>query len=101
MGKYELALEDATKATELKPDWAKGYFRKGSALQALWRHEEAFQSFYECLTLEDDKSVKQVHETWGNESDHIWRYEFFKNKFSRLEVFPKTFSPKNWGLLLV
>lgn len=29
---YEKALEDANKTTELKPDWAKGYGRKGSAL---------------------------------------------------------------------
>jgi hypothetical protein len=37
-------LEDAIKATEVKPDWAKGYFRKGAALQA------SFQVF--CLFLE-------------------------------------------------
>ena len=29
---FEKALEDATKTTELKPDWAKGYGRKGAAL---------------------------------------------------------------------
>ena len=61
MGCYDLALADAVKSTEIKPDWAKGYFRKGAALQALGRHEEAFQSFYECLTLEDEKAAKQVH----------------------------------------
>lgn len=60
MGSLELALQDAIKATELRPDWAKGHYRKGSALQALQRHEEAFQAFYECLTLEDEKSVNQV-----------------------------------------
>ena len=60
MGCFDLALADAVKSTEIKPDWAKGYFRKGAALQALGRHEEAFQSFYECLTLEDEKAAKQV-----------------------------------------
>jgi hypothetical protein len=29
--------------------------------QALGRHEEAFQAFYECLTLEDEKAAKQVN----------------------------------------
>lgn len=29
---FEKALEDAEKTTELKPDWAKGWGRKGSAL---------------------------------------------------------------------
>lgn len=62
MGCHDLALADAIKATEMKPDWAKGYFRKGAALQALGRHEEAFQAFYECLTLEveDEKAAKKV-----------------------------------------
>lgn len=32
MKDYEHALEDANKTTELKPDWAKGWGRKGSAL---------------------------------------------------------------------
>lgn len=29
---WEHALEDATKTTEIKPDWAKGWGRKGAAL---------------------------------------------------------------------
>ena len=29
---YQSALEDAEKTTQLKPDWAKGWGRKGSAL---------------------------------------------------------------------
>lgn len=29
---FDKALEDANKTTEIKPDWAKGWGRKGSAL---------------------------------------------------------------------
>lgn len=29
---WEKALDDATKVTEIKPDWAKGWGRKGTAL---------------------------------------------------------------------
>ena len=32
---FEKALEDAQKTTDLKPDWAKGWGRKGSALHGL------------------------------------------------------------------
>ena len=60
LGKYEKALADARRATEVKADWAKGYFRKGAALQSLGHHEEAFQAFYECLSLEEEKAAKQV-----------------------------------------
>lgn len=31
LGKYNEALQDAKKCVELKPDWAKGYGRKGLA----------------------------------------------------------------------
>jgi stress-induced-phosphoprotein 1 len=32
---YQKALDDATKATELKPDWSKGWARKGAASRGL------------------------------------------------------------------
>lgn len=32
MKDYSRALEDANKVTEIKPDWAKGWTRKGTAL---------------------------------------------------------------------
>lgn len=32
MKNFDKALEDANKTTEIKPDWAKGWGRKGAAL---------------------------------------------------------------------
>lgn len=32
---YEKALEDANKATDIKPDWSKGWARKGAAFRGL------------------------------------------------------------------
>jgi len=52
MGDFEAALSDSEAAIQARPDWAKGYFRKGSALQKLKRHEEAFYAFFECLSIE-------------------------------------------------
>ena len=34
-GDYVAALEDAQRTIELRPDWGKGYFRKGMALKAM------------------------------------------------------------------
>lgn len=48
-GKYELALADAEKTIQLKPDWGKGYSRKGSALAFLGRAEEAIKAYEEGL----------------------------------------------------
>ena len=35
LGRYEEALEDAERTISIRPDWGKGYFRKGMALQGL------------------------------------------------------------------
>jgi len=51
-GRYDKALEDAEKAISFRKDWAKGYFRKGLSLNGMGRNEEAFKTFYECLTIE-------------------------------------------------
>ena len=32
---YQKALDDANKATEIKPEWAKGWSRKGAAARGL------------------------------------------------------------------
>jgi len=51
-GEFDKALEDAEMAISLRKDWAKGYFRKGLSLNGMGRNEEAFKTFYECLTIE-------------------------------------------------
>ena len=39
------ALEDGVKCVELKPDWAKGYSRKGAALHAMKKYDEALETY--------------------------------------------------------
>ncbi|KAJ1911384.1 Hsp90 cochaperone [Mycoemilia scoparia] len=49
---WQEALEDGIKTVELKPDWAKGYGRKGAALFGLGKLEEALDIFNEGLKLD-------------------------------------------------
>lgn len=49
---YEKALEDANKCTELKPDWAKGWTRKGAAEHGVGNLLEANDAFEEALKLD-------------------------------------------------
>lgn len=50
-GQFQLALQDATKARELCPQWPKAYFRQGVALQCLGRYGEALSAFSVCIII--------------------------------------------------
>ncbi|PLB37666.1 Hsp90 cochaperone STI1 [Aspergillus candidus] len=49
---YEKALEDANKATEIKPDWSKGWARKGAAFRGLGDLLAAHDAYEEALKIE-------------------------------------------------
>lgn len=55
MKDWEHALQDATKTTEIKPDWSKGWSRKGGALHGqgdlseLIQPDQAAQHANHCL----------------------------------------------------
>jgi len=52
--KYSEALEDAQKATEVRPEWAKGFARKGAALMGLERFLDAKGAYLEAFTLDPE-----------------------------------------------
>lgn len=54
--KYEDALEDANKCIELKPDFARGYGRKGLAEFYLDKFEEAKKTYEQGLKLDPDNA---------------------------------------------
>lgn len=49
--KYNQSLLDAQTVIEKRPDWAKGYFRKGEALIELCMQEEALNSLQKAKGL--------------------------------------------------
>lgn len=51
-GQYEQALADAEKTVNLKPDWAKGYSRKGSALAYLGKLDASIKAYKTGLQLD-------------------------------------------------
>lgn len=80
---YEQALEDAEKTVELKPDWVKGYSRKGSALAYLGRLDESVKAYQDGLALDpDNQQLKEgLNEVQGQRSD--------ANPFNAPDVFVK------------
>ena len=45
LNKVTKAIADAEECIKLKPDWEKGYFRKGNAYETLNKTEEALQAY--------------------------------------------------------
>jgi len=52
MDTTSMALRDATKACELKPEWAKAWTRKGDAYLQMDRYEEAAECFQRTVELD-------------------------------------------------
>ncbi|CAA0823055.1 Tetratricopeptide repeat (TPR)-like superfamily protein [Striga hermonthica] len=63
--KLNKALSDADTTISLKPDWEKGYFRKGCVLEAMERYEDALAAFqvslkYNPQSSEVTKKIKRL-----------------------------------------
>merc|ERR1712178_191769 len=67
ISKWQLALDDATKAQEIEPTWSKIYFRKGQALRSLKRRPEAIDAFNGGKELDGDNPAwdQEVQRTVG------------------------------------
>ena len=60
LDQYQEALADAEHVVDLRPDWPKGYFRRGRALYGLGHYEDAAVAFLQCLAL--DQKVSSAKE---------------------------------------
>jgi len=57
---YESALKDAEKTTEIKPDWAKGWGRKGAAMHGLGDLVGAHDAYEEGLKLDPNNAQNKA-----------------------------------------
>lgn len=65
LGQPERAMDDASRCIELNPEFVKGHFRKGLALHAMGRYQEALPCLGEAAKLENPKnktSLRQINE---------------------------------------
>jgi len=56
MREYEKALEDAERVVTLKPDWPRGYGRKGAALMGLGDFDEAINTYKQGLDIDPENA---------------------------------------------
>lgn len=60
LGQPEKALEDSDMCIKVKPDFVKGHFRRGIALHAMGRYQEALPSLGKAQELEDPKKKQSL-----------------------------------------
>jgi len=95
---YELALEDAEKTIEKKPDWPKGYSRKGAALHGLEKYEEAIVAYKQGLQLDAGnvqmkqalEEVQKAKSLDPNNLKDMFKDLFGPNVFDKLRINPAT-----------
>ncbi|CAM0875475.1 unnamed protein product [Alopecurus aequalis] len=61
-GEAQDALVDANASIRVRPDWPKGYYRKGAAYMALKEHKEACDAFMAAVKL--DPENEEMHEAF-------------------------------------
>jgi len=94
-------LWDANQTVKIKPDWAKGYSRKGLALHYLGDLTGAIQSYEEGLKLEpsnqllldglrDVKSALESESAGPNDPSNMFQNMFSGDVFTKLKMNPKT-----------
>lgn len=84
-GKYQLALEDAEKTVSLKPDWGKGYSRKGSVLAYLGRFDESIKAYEKGL--QHDPNNEQLKN--GLADVRAQKTSSLSNPFNSPDIFMK------------
>eukprot|EP00123_Amoebidium_parasiticum_P020087 comp41630_c0_seq1/m.47447 comp41630_c0_seq1/g.47447 ORF comp41630_c0_seq1/g.47447 comp41630_c0_seq1/m.47447 type:complete len:386 (-) comp41630_c0_seq1:3-1160(-) len=57
--KFDQALADTNSAIKYRPNWAKGYFRKGEAESGLKQYRLALESYENALRLGPDDRIRQ------------------------------------------
>eukprot|EP00727_Mastigamoeba_balamuthi_P004771 m51a1_g14292 putative heat shock protein sti-like (553) ;mRNA; r:407189-409115 len=90
-GDYAAALADAEKTVSLKPDWAKGYGRKGTALHFLGRFEEALAAFKKGLEI--DPSNEQLR-SGAAEAEEAVQGAMDYDRFSPAKIFSADYAAR-------
>jgi stress-induced-phosphoprotein 1 len=74
LGQAILALEDAEQVVALRPDWAKGWSRKGAALHLAGKWASAAEAYSQGLELEPESAalrqgLEDAEKAFGEMSD--------------------------------
>uniref|UniRef100_A0A1B6FAU5 Stress-induced-phosphoprotein 1 n=1 Tax=Cuerna arida TaxID=1464854 RepID=A0A1B6FAU5_9HEMI len=100
-GKYSEALADAETTISIKPDWTKGYSRKGSVLAYMERFDEALAAYRQGLKFEPNnptllEGISEVEKRVNSNNSNnrpgggLFDANMFQNMFAKLQNDPRT-----------
>lgn len=92
---YKEALVDADKTIDLKPDWSKGYSRKGAALFGLGKLDEAAHAYTQGLQLEPNN--QQLRDGLADVQKTKKQSEQSKPKNDPMSMIPDLFRGDFWS----
>lgn len=92
--KYKDALEDAEKCIRLKPDWVKGFIRRGAALHGLRQYTEALNAYKSGLELDASNAgclegIRGVQQAQQEEARNPLAKIFTPEAFHKIQEEPK------------
>lgn len=83
------ALADSVKCIDLRPDWGKGYSRRGAAEHALGRFDAAIATFNNALRMDpNDKALQAglVAAKQGQEKARLAKVEAARKEYEAFEA---------------
>jgi tetratricopeptide (TPR) repeat protein len=87
LDRFEEALEDAIKATELNPSYSKAWGRLGSCLTALKRKDEAKIAYTRALQLDSDNILfKKILEEKEEKEEKDMNIDELMNKMKQTKI---------------
>ena len=94
MHKDKDALDDADKCISIKPDWVKGYVRRGAALHGMRRYADAIGAYEKGLKVDPANSgcaqgVKDVQAAMAREARDPIARAFTPDAFRKIQENPK------------
>lgn len=80
-GEWGKALEDAQRATEIRPQWGKAHSRLALALFKLNRYEESIKAYNQALSCDPSNTelstnIRTVQNTWKASEQHVLGEEY-------------------------
>ena len=85
LGRFQEALDDSFEVTSLRPEWVKGWVRRGGALAGLGKHEEARKAYLKASQLDSGNAdvqrlLEEAERAAAKTKDRDWEKDLWSDE---------------------